>query len=577
MRPRSRFVLLVVLLVLPCGTGLAQTHLSVEIQDPAYSLLELGELRGILGRLSAVRPYPRSQVVRLLERMWEARAGLTPAEQAVLAASLQRLREPRAGLRHGNVAYEADQPPQRLQAGADARARFRLNANDPENWHLDSAARTYLRGDLLPWLSYSGVVGVTFDRVRSEEAFAPYSFTKQWDLWHMSLTGPIGIPGSDLVYPTISWQLETEIAAVWLEDRLRLSLARHRREWGVGDGSLTLGGTARPFVAAENHVQLSPWLNVHYLFGSLGNWAKEEGGIDAIVTAETTYQKLFALQRLELLPLPWLYLSATSSVIGARRFELTYLSPLLFGVVAQSLIGDLDNVGLGADLAVTLPPLGRAYVSLYVDEMQPTTAGDLFRRPRNMFALQGGLKVPVPRLPFTLLTVQYTKIEPFTYTHYPTAYPDYRMPVDTSYTHDGENLAYPLWPNSDELLVKLRAQPFPNLSAALEYRLIRHGDNDKEPDGEHGEPAILGRPDGWLNYTWDDQGLYPDKAFLRDGLYDHNHIVTLSGRYAIPRTPVTVGLSYTFSYTYWRANDSGETAPPDRMRNILGLEFEIFR
>ena len=189
-----------------------------------------------------------------------------------------------------------------------------------------------------------------------------------------------------------------------------------------------------------------------------------------------------------------------------------------------------------------------------------------------MFALQGGLKLPVPRLPFTNLTLQYTKIEPFTYAHYYTKYPDYRIPVDTAYTHDGENLAYHLWPNSDEFLVKVASLPFPGFQAGLEYRLIRHGDN---PSMVPGDLAILGRPDGWLDYDLIDDPL--SKDFLHDGLYDFNHIVTLSGEYAIPETPVTVKLWYTFSYTYWEVNASGETDPGDMIRNIIGLKVKVFR
>jgi hypothetical protein len=75
-----------------------------------------------------------------------------------------------------------------------------------------------------------------------------------------------------------------------------------------------------------------------------------------------------------------------------------------------------------------------------------------------------------------------------------------------------------------------------------------------------GDSAILGRPAGYLDCA---AGLdsYPDKVFLRDRLYDHNHIVSLSGRYAIPNTPVSVGLSYTFSYTYWKPNRMRSAGP----------------
>ncbi len=103
--------------------------------------------------------------------------------------------------------------------------------------------------------------------------------------------------------------------------------------------------------------------------------------------------------------------------------------------------------------------------------------------------------------------------------------------------------------------------------------MIRHGDN---PNRNPGDLFILGRPNGYLDYSVDFDS-YPDKDFLRDGLYDHNHIVTLFGEYSIPRSPVTVGLSYTFAYTYWEPNDSGEPDRPDAIRNIVGLEVKIFR
>jgi hypothetical protein len=502
--------------------------------------------------------------------MWNHRERFRAAEQAVLTETLRRFGEEPEGWKHGNFSFRReDGTGARLQAGGDVRSRFRLNANSPENWHLDSVVRPYLRGDLASWLSYYGVLGFTVDRVRSEEAFAPYSFTKQWDAVHMSFGDERYSDGAE-DYPTISFALETEIAAQLLHDRVRLGLARLRREWGIGEGSLTLGGSARPFVGAEAHAELAPWLISHQLLGSLSNWEVEPGGIQS---SPFSFQKLFALQRLEIMPLPWLYLSASGSLVGTKRFEITYMAPLLFEVLAQNLIGNLDNLGVGLDVAVTLPPFGRAYFSFYSDEMELTNLGELFTRPRNMFALQGGLKVPIPRLPFTTLTLQYTKIEPFTYAHEPSDYFDYSEPVDMSYTHDAENLAYPLWPNSDEFLLKLTSVPYPRLLAGFEYRLIRHGDN---PSSDPGEFVILGRPDGYLDYSYS-LDLYPDKDFLHDGLYDYNHIVTLSAEYAIPRSPVTVGLSYTFAYTYWEPNGSAEADRPDQMRNIFGLEVKVFR
>jgi hypothetical protein len=311
-------------------------------------------------------------------------------------------------------------------------------------------------------------------------------------------------------------------------------------------------------------------LNLSHVTGTLNNWYLEpEAGYSG--DTRYTYQKLFTLQRLEMFPLPWLYLSASSSVIGAKRFEPGYMAPLLFSLIYQNLISeDLDNVGVGVDLGVTIAPFGRAYFSFYADEMEPASLKELRTRPRNMFAYQAGIKVPIPGLPFTALTFQYTKIEPFVYAHFPSWYPDYRLQVETSYTNDGENLGYHIPPNSDEFLVRFWAMPLSSLSAGLTYQLIRHGDN---PSAIPGDPAILGRTDGW--YTAGANAV--EKDFLHDGLYDWNNILTLGAEYTLPWAPVTVGLSYSFSYTFWVVNASGEPPRPDQIKNILALSVRVFR
>jgi hypothetical protein len=557
----------------------AQTHLSVDIRDPAYEIIQFGELRGALSRLSAVKPYSFSQVSRLLDEMWEKRELFSPYEQEVLQEYIARFEAPRTGLANGNVS--SDQEERRVEAGVDFKSDARVNVNQVEDWHLDSVTRAYLRGDLTAWLSYWGSFGFTFDRVR-EEAFPPYLFTKEWDAFHIGFGTPRYSKG-DLNYPTFSYDLGTDITAQFYQDELTARLARMRREWGIGDGSLTLSGTARPFLGLEAEARLAPWVGISYLTGSLGDWAREPAGINFNggtipglgPTDKATFQKLFVLQRLELFPWPWLYVSASSSVIGAKRFELGYLSPLIFSMIYQNLMADLDNVGVGVDLGLTWAPYGKAYFSFYADEMEISNLAELFTRPRNMFALQGGIQVAVPWLPLTMFTFQYTKIEPFTYAHYPTryaeTYPD--VYVETSYTHDGENLAYYLWPNSDEFLVKLWTLPLSSLSVGLEYRLIRHGDN---PGSIPRDPVILGRPEAYLDYTAG-LGSYPDKDFLHDGLYDFNHIVTLSGEYTLPMAPVAIGLSYSFCYTFWEPNASSYPDRPDEMRNIIGLSVRVFR
>jgi len=579
-------LLLTLLLALAAARCPAQSHLAVDLKDPVYPLLELGELKGLLSRLSAVRPYSLSEILRFLDLMWERRELLSPHEKEILEQTRARLGSSPSGLRYGSV--RTGKEGFFVRAGADVRSELRVNADAPEAWTLESAVRAYLRGDLAPWLSYSGSAGGTFDRVGYDAgapitvpaalrypAFAPYGFSKEWDAYHIGFGEPRIVHEDNLPNPMFSYDLGMDIGAQFKEDAITVRAARFRREWGPGDGSLTLSGTARPVLGVEVHARLAPWIAIHHLTGGLSDWSREPSGHYSGYPnpAELSYQKLFTVQRLELFPWPWLYASASSTVVGARRLEPGYLAPLIFALIWQNTIGDLDNVGVGVDLAATLPRWGRLYFSFYADEMEFTSLKEMFSRPRNMFALQAGLKAPIPGLPFTGLTFQYTRIEPFTYAHYPTWYADFRLPVETSYTHDGENLAYALYPNSDEFLVKLWSLPLPRLKASLEYRLVRHGDN---PDKEPGDPFILGRPEAYLDYT---VGLdsYPNKDFLHDGLYDFNHIVTLAGSYALPWFPATVSLSYSFVYTFWDPNGTGLTAPPVQVRNILALSLTVFR
>jgi hypothetical protein len=562
-----------------------QSHLAVDIKDPVYPLLELGELKGALSRVSAVRPFSRSEILRLLERMWEHRELFNPREQEILEQTRARLGSSPSGWRAGSL--RTGREGLNVQAGADFRSGLRVNADAPEAWNLDSSTRAYLRGDLARWLSYSGSFGFTLDRVGFDStppdniprtfrylAYAPYSFSKEWDAYHIGFGEPRTTREGNLAYPTVSYDLGTDIGAQFLNDRVTLRFARFRREWGLGDGSLTLSGTARPFLGGELHARLAPWIAIHHVTGGLSDWKQEPvTQIDPPALGDISYQKLYTLQRLELFPWPWLYASASASVVGARRPEPGYMAPLIFATIWQNTIGDLDNVGVGVDLAGTLPRWGRLYLSFYADEMEFTSLKEMFSRPRNMFALQAGIKVPIPGLPFTALTFQYTRIEPFTYTHSPIWYPDFRLPVDTSYTHDGENLAYALYPNSDEFLVKLRSVPLPRLQASLEYRFIRHGDNQGDPTTDM---KIYGRPEAYIDYSLGFDN-YPNKYFLHDGLYDYNSIVTLSCTYTLPWFAATVGLSYSFSYTWFDANATTLIAPPVQVRNILALSLTVFR
>ena len=519
-------------LTVPPGAA-AQEQLSTDLSDPLlYTLLEIGSLKGALPPLSAVKPYRVGEVRRLLQAALDNPGRLSSRELSLLRQLRDRLPPASAGLARAEVAAESE---------------LRANLSAPGALHSFNQARAAVRGSLGEALAYDLNLGLSLDKV-DPEAFAPYAFTKQWDGYHLWAEGG-SVSASDGVapQPSIGFRSLPQLSLDLWESRINLQLSRLRRQWGVGEGSLSLSGTARPIEAFAGSIQPGARWKFHFLDGTLGDWWNPE--------AE---QKMLSIHRLEWNPWDWLYLSPWESVVYAKRLELSYLNPIGSYFMGQHTNGDLDNIAFGGEAAVTIRPYFRFYFSLFLDEIVLVPLSRLFTRPNNQFAWQAGLKVPIPWLPFALLTLQYTKIEPYCYTHYP-----YKS-ININYSHDGENLGYHLPPNSDELLVRLFTHPVQGLELTAQYQLIRHG------TGDHTLGEIEGDIDTWFVYG--DLALYPEKDFLHDGAYEWINILTLGAGYRFVNLPLRAWAEYSFVHASNALFDgnTGNTV----IRNLVGLGLE---
>lgn len=545
----------------------SQPHLAVDINHPVYRILEIAEIKGALKNLSHAKPYSRDMVLILLKQAYENRARLHSTEQTIIKQMIQEFGEPRKGISKGNIPAHGHMGDTMI--GIKGSGNSQMNCNELESWHMHNALCFYLRGDIASFLSYYGSFGFTYDKV-NPESFVPYSFTKEWDGFHIGFGEPrYSLDGIEPV-PYFSFRLEDEICTEFFNNNLLLRWARLRRDWGPSEGTLYLSKSARPYEGVDLYTRLASWMTLSYTFGSLSDWQKEIQ-LKEIPDA-LSYQKMFTLQMLEFFPFEWLTLSIASSAIWGKRFEIGYLNPLMYPVIHQNLHGDFDNVNQSVNLIVHLPEYARLYLSFFADEMELTGLKTFFSNPRNMVAFQAGTKIPVPFFSFSLFTFQYTKIEPFVYTHYPEEnYSSSSVPVDLSYTHDGENLGSYLPPNSDEFLVKIESRVLPNLNLSLQYQLIRHGTNDREIAGDI---AIYGDIDEYILYERLDE--YPDKVFLKDGLYDWNNIISLKATWEIPDYSAVLTFGYSFAYTWWVENDSGKTPPDNKAKNIFSISYRVF-
>ena len=569
------FVLLVMLA--PVAVS-AFDELAVPVDDPVYEVIRVAELRGTVARLSAVRPYTRSRILTLLDAVLADGARFSDHEREVVQRHYDRLAPPEESgpvelalvPERGQLVY-SDGGDRQVAIGVRFRSNNMLDFTNVEAFHTNNIMDFTVLGTLFPFMSFAGNLGFSFD-APNPEAFAPYAFSKTWDRFHMLAE----IRNTEVQGSLFSMVLGTDLAFSFLDDDLILRFSRFRRDWGYGNGNLSMSETARPFLALEGSARLAPWLNIAHLNGTLA-WAGNEAGgsrtREPAVPDErgVTHFKSFALQTFELFPLDWLYMYATGSVVYAKYFELGYLSPLLYNIIYQNVIGDLDNAGVEIGGALTIAPFLRLHGALFVDEMEITTLELIFTRPRNMFAYQLGAQGDLPFLPLTTLQFQYTKIEPFVYSHYDTGYPNFFALVDTTYTNDGENLGFRLPPNSDEFLVRLESLGLPGLRAGLEWRLIRHGTNDPDLVGDL---AIFG--DVAIEMDYRRLNAYPDKNFLFDGFYDWNNLISIDADYRFEQIPLSIQGRYTLAHTFYRANASGIPEPDPVTRHILGLSVSFW-
>jgi hypothetical protein len=506
----------------------AQEQLSADLSDPLlYTLLEICSLKGVLPPLSAVKPYRVGEARRLLQTALDNPGRLSARERALLQQVFDRLPPAANRLARAQVA---------------ARSELRANLSSPGAFHSFNQARAAVRGSLGEALAYDLNLGLSFDKI-DPEAFAPYAFTKTWDGFHIRAEdGQVVVSDGVAAQPSFAFSSLPELSVDLWHSRINLQVSRLRHQWGIGEGSLSLSETARPIEAVTGSVQPAPRWRFHFLSGTLGDYWNAE--------AE---QKMFSIHRLEWTPWDWLYLSPWESVVYAKRLELSYLNPLMSYYMGQHINGELDNIAFGGEAAVTIRPWFRLYFSLFLDEIVLVPLSRLFTRPNNQFAWQAGLKLPIPWLAFALLTIQYTKIEPYCYTHYP-----YKS-ININYSHDGENLGYHLPPNSDELRLSFFTLPADGLEVTARYQLIRHG------SGDHALGEIEGDIGIWFDYA--DLALYPEKDFLHDGTYEWINILTLNLGYRFAGAPLKLWAEYGFVHAANYGNISGTTV----VKNLLGL------
>lgn len=537
----------------------AQQNLSVPLNDNVYFLLENASLRGILPTLPAAKPYTLSFVLDNLNTVL-ASDKLSEIEREVFIKTYDRLAQntPQNWYETGYYTNKFDENVKLpITAGFTWTSEASINCNNPDFSH-EHWADVYIKGDITKYFSYNFNIGGSLMDL-STKSYAPNTYQKTWDGFQFVLSDFYEyVSISDL--PAGGLRMLPELAFSVFDNKVQLKFSRTRHDWGYGSGNLMLSGTARPFVSLETQLNPVSWFSTNFITGTL-----EYDSNGNLKDCASTFQNMYSALWGEL-KFKYFYFGATGSVVFPKRIELGYMNPFMLAFLYQNQIGDFDNMQLGLFTGITIPKITHIYASIFMDELN-VQVSNFLNKDRNMYAVQIGAKSPLPFWT-SIFTFQYTKIEPYMYSHPLTDVPWYDKPMDTTYINHGQPLGYFLNPNSDEFKIQLESNPLWYLSATLKYTLVRHGTTTGS-----------GKVDGSsfydpLNYSGNLQDAQEGdlywKDFLHDGVYEWINSISLGGELDCRKwdVPITVGLTYTFSYTHHTLGTK------DSIKNINNAEYQ---
>jgi len=597
----------------------AQTYNSVSLENQVYYILEQAETRGLCNPLSGIRPYTKSVIITAINEILNSEKSemLKKTEIEILEQYLAAFSKPKIGMdwRRGAWHGETKMGNNDIELSANVGVSADIEGSagfysDDIYYGTDTWIQAYVNGDLGSHVSYEfifngGLIRAprnglgkyntyyeTFNNDQNPEfenrkidvyseplTHFPYTYKKRWD-------------GSIYFFNSLSefekwpddfaggYSLPAELTASFLENKLIMRIGRITHDWSSTSfgSSLAFNQMARPFLGIECEFSPVTWFGISSLTGVLEYFNKED-----IYISPMTNQNAFSITMLQFRYKNYFFLDFIDAVIWPKRFELGYISPVTNSFFYQNNIGKFDNMAITINLKLQYPGLGNLWFSLFIDEMNLTT--DLLTLDRQMFAIQGGINLPLPFLPFTSLKLSYTKINPYTYTHhrnYEPWYGDLRM--EKSYTNNGVALGYYLPPNSDEILVRFQTMPVKNVTAHLQYQMIRHG-ADFGPNAVDGSNLL-----SELDPDRDSNPPVLKRFFLQDGAYQWSHIVKIGVEWNLSRLPVSfygeagTVISY-FTDIAEKANITGAAHPssivdtpyyPKSTGYIVTLGFKIY-
>jgi hypothetical protein len=464
-------MLALALVVLALRPLAAQTIVA-DPNDPVYSDIDAWATKGLVKNLPRLRPYTMTMLLGLLK---DVAATGSPVDVAEARRYIDIL---------GDHA---------VHPRVDARADAALSSSGRKDAVLAAPGATIntligehlgISGRLSVWDTYG-------DQVTS---LNPYGTAYDRDLLYGS--GSSLGSRNDVCQDFVS-------DATYGDANLGIQAGFMRGSWGpVYDDGVVVGPQA-PESGQLTFSWRSPRLTADFGFFMLQQgWSTSSNILDDNGNpVGFSSQKYLMIHGLDYSPVSWLEIGAFESMVWVDRIEPLYFIPLSEYFFSQSLAGYADNAFAGLSASAYLPYSMKLDLVGYVDDLAFASIlrGDWDTDCK--VALQACLSWAPESPIFQRLSLDYTAITPYTYTHWENTGSDAQGASYVgalAYTNGGQNLGPDLEPDSDRLTLQAKSRTLDGFQVSGILRLIRHGNASSGVYGYNSTTSSSGDASGDL-------------------------------------------------------------------------------
>lgn len=261
------------------------------------------------------------------------------------------------------------------------------------------------------------------------------------------------------------WSAYSGAYIVFGNPKIKIQIGKDAIQWGTGyHGVIGLACIEPAFDAIKLRTKM--WkINFTSLLGFLRNDLTEK-------YQNKTPKKHLSAHRFELTPISGICLAWQEVYIYADNLHPELINPIMPYQMAEDYLGEIGNNTMEGDIEIYLIPNTKLYSSLFLDDFHGDASP--FKYAGWGWAILGGTMIAEPfGLDNTDILLEYTRVEPWTYTHKGTKQ---IPPVPTAYTNFGEPLGHWIGPNADDFFAKLSWYISKSLWGSVTYNRIRHGE-----------------------------------------------------------------------------------------------------